>query len=173
MTIKRILTSIIILIIFFVGFLSYKIIAKVKSKNELSKITLNMPEFKFYDLLHNPFTKDSLHAGTETMIIYFNPNCEHCQYEAEEIVKNAALLNKTIILFITNAADNDINKFDSIYHLSHFPFIKILKDSTNNFTKNFGKGIIPTTLFYDCKGKMIKRFTGEVKIDAIINLLSK
>ena len=93
-------------------------------------------------------------------------------FTAEQIVKNAAQLSNKNVLYVSGQSIREIQAFDSIYHLTKYPFIKLLRDSSDNFYKTFGTGMVPSSVIYNDKGMLTKTFKGEVKIEAIINALN-
>ncbi|MGG9970313.1 TlpA family protein disulfide reductase [Ferruginibacter sp. SUN002] len=117
------------------------------------------------------FTKDSIQANRPTLFILYNSDCEHCQYEASEITKFANAFKTTNILFISNQPYPEINQFDSIYHLTQYPFIKLLKDSTDNFYKIFGTSVVPSLIIYNSKSELVKNYKGEVNVLKVIDQL--
>lgn len=160
------------LIMALVLFLGYKVITAINSKQQIKEAIAILPAFEFYTLQNKPYTKDSLLQNQSTLFLFFNTTCEHCQYETEQIVKNAAMLSNKNVLYISNQSTQEIKAFDSIYHLTNYPFIKLLRDSTNNFYKTFGINMVPSSVIYNDKGMLTKTFKGEVKIEAIINALN-
>jgi len=167
---RKIITGAITMLL--VSLLGYKIVSTINKKNKIQKSIAVLPDFKFYSLENQPFTKDSLLPNQSTLFLFFNTTCEHCQYETEEILKNAGLLSKKNVLYISSQSIQEIKAFDSTYHLTSYPFIILLRDSTSNFYKIFGTSIVPSSVIYNDKGMLVKTFKGEVKIDAIINSLN-
>lgn len=155
------------IIVFFI----YKIFSNIIHKEHVRKITSVLPNFKFFNLQNKPFTKDSIPANKKTVLLFFNTTCEHCQYETEKIIKSNKQLQSANFLFVSTQSQKELLQFDSIYHTTSFPFIRLLRDSSNIFYQAFGTTIVPSSFIYDSKGLLIKKFTGEVKIETIINLL--
>jgi thiol-disulfide isomerase/thioredoxin len=160
------------LIMVLVLFLGYKVINAINNKQQIKEAIATLPAFKFYTLQNKPYTKDSLLQNQSTLFLFFNSTCEHCQYETEQILKVAGQLSNKNVLYISSQSIREIKAFDSIYHLTNYPFIKLLRDSTNNFYKTFGTSMVPSSVIYNDKGMLMKTFKGEVKIEAIINALN-
>lgn len=160
-----------VVLIAFLTIALYKIYTTVSNKNKIENNISALPNFTFYNFQQKIFTKDSLSRNKPILFIYFNTDCEHCQYEASEIVKNINAFTNTNVLFISNQSFSEINSFDSIYHLSQYRFIKLLKDSTNGFYKTFGTSVVPSVLLYNNKGELLNSYKGEVSIAKVIDQL--
>ncbi len=152
-------------------FFGYKIVTNIKNKNQMQKNIASILNFQFYNLQNQFFTNDSLTKKQPTLLLFFNTTCEHCQYETEQIKKNNASFRMSNVLFISRQPKNDIQLFDSIYHLSKYSFIKLLRDSTDYTYKIFGINSFPSSIVYNAEGKLVKSFKGETKIEAIISAL--
>lgn len=158
-------------IIVIVVFFSFKIVNAINKKKQIQNRIILLPNFNFYNLQNQPFTRDSLAPNKSSLFLYFNTTCEHCQYETEQILKNLPQLSNTNVLFISSQSKKEILSFDSIYHLTSYSIIKLLHDSTDNFYKTFGSNLVPSSVIYNSEGKLIKTFKGEVKMETIIRLL--
>lgn len=170
---RKLLALLAILVLFFITLLVYKINNAIKIKARIEHNIVDLPNFSFYNLQQQPFTKDSLPINKPSLFIYFNTDCEHCQYEATEIVKNTTALRDDNIVFVSNQPYTNIRQFDNAYHLSQYSFIRLLKDSTDNFYKTFGTSTVPSLVLYNSKGALIKNYKGEVDITTVITLLNK
>ncbi|MFV0604668.1 MAG: hypothetical protein ACK5NK_02390 [Niabella sp.] len=85
----RLRKLLIILFVFLVvGFLSYKIISTIYNKADAEQRIVKLPPFTFFKLRGNVFNNDSLPSGKSTVVIYFNSDCEHCQYETQQLKSN-------------------------------------------------------------------------------------
>src|SRR5438477_8536988 len=49
------------------------------------------------------YTRNDLPSSKPVLIILFDPNCDHCQHETEEILKNIDSLRNIEIVMATNA----------------------------------------------------------------------
>lgn len=162
---KIILISI---ILYSIGILSYKIYKTINKKSAIEKATASLPVFRFYTLQGQPFTNDSLQKDQSTVFTYFNTGCEHCQYEVVQIIKNEKQLNQANLLMISNQPVQELKAFDSLYHLSSYPFIKLLRDSAGSFPEIFGTAMVPSMFIYNNEKRLVKKFLGETKIENLI-----
>lgn len=112
---------------------------------------------------------DEFDSQRFTVIVYFQTECEHCQYEASEIGKNHEQLKKANILMITpDTITEKIKAFETKYQLGEIENLSILLDRTNQFEHCFGTSIIPSVFIYGSDRKLKIKYSGETKISAII-----
>jgi thiol-disulfide isomerase/thioredoxin len=113
----------------------------------------------------------SLPSGKKTLLIHFNSTCEHCQYEAQELVKNAERLQSHNILLISDERIAIIQKFYEKYNLAKIPHLQILKSNGIDFKQYFGTSSVPAIFIYSAENKLLKHYKGEAKIEAILKYL--
>ena len=165
---KLLATLLIAAVVFFIGFLGYKIY-RIKAKKEtLAGAIVSLPSFSFYKLDNTPFTDDSLANDDRRLIImFFSPDCEHCQYTAKSYVQHKQQLESGKILMVTVADSLSTAKFYADYGLNALPNIVMLRDPKMTFPRTFGVGMIPTFLVYRNR-KLINKIIGETKVDNLI-----
>ena len=77
---------------------------------------------------------DEFDRQKPTVIIYFNPDCEHCQYEATEISRHAEQFgNANTILITPEPLVKKVKAFAQTYHLNEVDNLAILIDKDNRF----------------------------------------
>lgn len=67
-----------------IGLAYYQNATKKSTKN---KQVITMPIFQAFALDSTQISITKLNAGFATVFIHFNSTCDHCQYEAKELVK--------------------------------------------------------------------------------------
>jgi len=113
---------------------------------------------------------DGFNPEQPTVIVYFHPECEHCQYEASEIGKQAERFGKVNMIMVTpDDSTKRVEAFAIKYRLWEVDNLAILLDRKNQFKNQFGASVIPSVFIYGSNKKLLKMYKGETKIDAIIN----
>ncbi|QIA09590.1 peroxiredoxin family protein [Draconibacterium halophilum] len=128
-----------------------------------------LPKACFYSLLGDSICIDEFDSQKNLVMIYFHPECEHCQYEAQEIGQNAIAFSSCQLLMITS--DDSIPRVEDFcnnYNLWELENFEILLDKQNHFKEVFGRAVIPSVYIYDKEQKLKKQFLGETKPEAII-----
>src|ERR1051325_8171179 len=61
------------------------------------------------------YTKENIPKKTPVLIVLFNPDCEHCQHEAEEIVAHKKDFQKIQIIMATTYSITRMKEFANKY----------------------------------------------------------
>ncbi|MDE0470984.1 MAG: redoxin domain-containing protein [Ekhidna sp.] len=105
------------------------------------------------------------HIAPLTILVFFNSGCEHCQWEMQEINKHIDQFAKHQLLLVSFEPEQKAATFLNQYGLSDF----YLKSTPERVMAAFTGGV-PQTLIYR-NGRLKKHFKGEVKIEAITDVL--
>ena len=152
-----------------IGYFTIKIVVGYKMKKEAEERILNLPDAIFKNTQGSLVSLLAFDHSKPVVIIYFHPDCEHCQYEAGEVARNAsAFQNCQLIMVSATDSIPKVEKFTSDYHLREVDNIQLLVDGHGQFKKVFGKAILPSVYIYDKTRKLKRKFLGEVKIEAVI-----
>lgn len=73
---------------------------------------------------------------------------------------------------VTSADSASTNRFCTDYHLNLLKNIIVLRDAKNEFYKNFGTSNPPTFFIYN-NGMLVKKITGETKIENIFHAINQ
>ena len=171
---KIIFSSIIGIFIFLSIIMMLKILINYVHKEKITENIKTLPEFYFY----KPGT-DSIYTNTDieqnkaTLIVHFHPECEHCRYEAKAISKQINDFEPYQLLFISHADAVQIETFAQEYKLTGHENIIFLEDKDMVFDDVFGKSGVPASFIYNKKGKLVKQFKGEVKVETLLKYLKE
>ncbi|MDX9880766.1 MAG: redoxin domain-containing protein [Prolixibacteraceae bacterium] len=115
---------------------------------------------------------DEFDPNQSIMIIYFHPECEHCQYEAKEIGLHAnEFANVNMLMITPDDSLQRIENFAEENHLWELSNLELLMDAGDSFRKYFGTAKIPTVFIYK-NNKLLKKYSGETKIEAILEIIN-
>jgi peroxiredoxin len=106
-----------------------------------------------------------------TVFFFFDPNCEHCQHETEEIIANKDILKKVRFYFISLDSIQRIKKFVEYYRLKDYPEITVAKDFEYKALSTFKIESIPTNLIYNSKHKIVAIFSGGIGVKELKKVL--
>lgn len=171
---KRLLKYLIVIILLVVAaWLLTRTYQLYQSKKEATGRVQSLTHVYFESLTGGQICVDEFDAQKPTVIIYFHPECEHCQYEASEIGKQAEQFEKANMILITpDDSTKRIEAFATKYHLWEVDNLTILLDRNMQFKNQFGTSIFPSVFIYGSDKKLLKIYKGEIKIDAIINSIN-
>ena len=119
------------------------------------------------------FNSGNLSSGKKLMIVYFDPDCDHCKTFAKALVPQIKAFNETQIVFICSSNSLPLIKsFSSSTQLNKYPAVKIGTEGIYHATMNFYK--VETTPFialYAKSGQLIKYFRNAPPVKELISLL--
>lgn len=112
-----------------------------------------------------------------TIIIYFSPDCGHCQHEAQEIVKHMDSLKNTFFVWVAYKPLEDIRGFAQYYKLDQFANVKLGRDPQYFVPSFFRVTRTPFVVVYNKKGLLEKVFDPEVgpvpEAEDLVKLVNK
>ena len=115
---------------------------------------------------------DGFNPNQPTVIIYFNPECEHCQYEATEIGRQPERFAKANMILITpDDSAKRIEAFASRFRLWQVDNLVVLLDRNFQFKNQFGTSVFPSVFIYGTNKRLLKQFVGEVKMEAVLKII--
>jgi thiol-disulfide isomerase/thioredoxin len=118
------------------------------------------------------FTKNNLPANTATIIILFNPDCEHCKHETELILANMDKFKNVHFVMATYQPLDKMKEFIATFQLDSHPSITVGRD-TRYFFGGYFKNIraVPYMAIYDKKGRFKKTFEGGAAVKDLLEAL--
>lgn len=126
----------------------------------------SVPAFDFKQLDGKSFSRDSVDFNVDRLVLnYYNPDCDHCQYVADQIVKNAVKFERIQLLMITPADKEKVADFCRRYQLESVPNLKLLLDTHHEFETVFGTSVTPSFFIYNYDGKLVEKIIGETKVE--------
>ncbi len=130
-----------------------------------------IPPFKILLADSSWFSKADLSKKKSTWIIYFSPDCGHCQLETEEIISNINKLKNLQIVMITSRPLEDLKNFYTHYNLSRFPSIKAGVDPSRFITTFYRVETTPFSAVYNKKGNLINAYSKGANIPELLSML--
>jgi hypothetical protein len=145
-------------------------IKKFKANRQLAEEISYLPPFTFTDLEYKAFSSSELKTGP-VLIMHFHPECEHCQFEISEILKECVLKKLQSVILVSGLPPDSIRRFLNRYNYSDYPNVIPLSDTSEIFGDIFGTAVIPSNYIYGSDLRLKKVFYGEVKTGAILKYL--
>ncbi|MEO6838358.1 MAG: redoxin domain-containing protein, partial [Ginsengibacter sp.] len=100
----------------FVALLLFCFLGKVASQS--------LPDFKMQLTNGKMFASSELSKSKPVIIIYFAPDCEHCQLLIKNILKRINEFKKSQIILVSFESLQQVSDFEKQYGLKSYPFIK-------------------------------------------------
>lgn len=132
-----------------------------------------MPPFSFFTLSGEVFSHEQIKKGVPTIVLYFDPYCDHCAQqatwisEAKEAFKDIQMVWVTTELEVA-ASQNFAKKYfkDPAWQEVHF-----LIDKDFMFDGYFGYSEVPSIYLYNAAGQRVKGFTKETPASVLLRFL--
>jgi cytochrome oxidase Cu insertion factor (SCO1/SenC/PrrC family) len=135
-------------------------------------ISQSMPPFKMQLANGTVFSSKNLSHEKPVLIIYFSPDCEHCQVLMNAVFKNIKDFKKAQIVMVTFKPLNEVIAFQKNYQTAKYPNIKVGIDMPIFFFKNyFNLQNTPFTALYNKQGKLIASYKNETPVNDLIRHL--
>ncbi len=106
------------------------------------------------------------------ILIYFNSECDHCQYEVKDIMGNITDFTSATLIFMSSEPLAKINSFAEASGLKNYKNVFFTKISANDAFTSFGTLAVPHVFIYGPDRKLRKEFKGETKAEAILKYLN-
>lgn len=140
-----------------------------------SAVYLRFPAVPAFQLINladsSQFTKDSLAKNKATVFIIFNPFCDHCKHETEELTANIHLFKEAQVIMASPIDYAYLKKFYADYNIANYPTIIMGRDPGNFLGTFFNVQSIPSVYVYDKKGKFISAFERPESVKKIAGIL--
>lgn len=127
-----------------------------------------LPTIRFYRRDGVMITNEDLKAKAPTVIMLFNPTCEHCEEQARLLQTNLSTFSDVNLLLM--AADRMgpyLVHFVNATGSDKFPSLQIGIDSSEYINKTFRYESLPQINVYNKQQKLVKIFSGITPIDSL------
>ena len=119
------------------------------------------------------FTKENLKKNKPSIIMIFNPGCEHCKHETEEIIKNINDFKDIQIVMTTPQSFTEMKDFYKEYKLSNYPNIVMGRDEHFVLPSFYFIHSLPFLAFYDKNQKLISVHEGSMTVPKMLEEIKK
>ena len=141
------------------------------SAKNLSKFE-KIPSFNMYIVPDSTsFSNKNLKTNKSLVIMFFSPDCEHCQKETRELLAYKNELKNIQILMASPSSYGMVKQFYEEYNLASMPNIKLGNDVNYALGSIYQLRTFPSIFVYDRTGKLAKAFVGNIGVPAILEAL--
>jgi thiol-disulfide isomerase/thioredoxin len=130
-----------------------------------------IPAFKIVQTNGTNFTKDSLPAEKPLIIMYFSPDCGHCQIQTKDMLDSMQYLQSATIMLVAYKKMEELIEFSNHYELSKFSNIHIGRDPKYFLPSFFNVKFTPFIAIYNKKGEFVKAFEQGASVIQMNNYL--
>ncbi|SOD79443.1 peroxiredoxin family protein [Spirosoma fluviale] len=155
-----------ILIAGLIAYLSWGFTTKLHHKQKTAERIQTLPAFTAYTL-NRSIVNSATIGNRPAVIVYFDPDCDHCQREADELRQKAALLNTAQVILLSSAPLPTLTTFAKAHQLHDLLNVQVAHMDKKTAYETFGFVAVPDVLIYHADGSLSKRFRGETSVEAI------
>jgi thiol-disulfide isomerase/thioredoxin len=119
-----------------------------------------IPPFSFNGTQGKPVTFNDMPKGKTLFVLYFSPDCDHCNKQAALIQAELQRFDKAAFLWV-NAFNEmaEIKAFEQKYFPGRAGQFFFAKDDDFRFDSYFGDSQVPSIYVYDPQGVRIASYT--------------
>ncbi len=134
-----------------------------------SVVAQSIPPFKILLTNGRTFYAKDLPHRKPVIIIYFSPDCEHCQTLMNAFFKKINDFKSTEIIMVTFRPLNEVAGFEKSYRTYKYPNIIVGTEMPAFFFKMYYNLMnTPFTVLYDKQGKYFYSYRKETPIEDLI-----
>lgn len=157
-----------------IAWMLWQTLHRVEKKEQIKAATQQLTDVQLLALDSIAFDLTKSVGNRVVVLFFFHPDCEHCQSEAKQVRENAQALSTTKLIWISTENLDHLREFDEKFKLSQsIEKLVVAKIDPVIANEKFGVRTFPTVFIYDAAGNLIKKYTGETKIEAILKYLPK
>ncbi len=135
------------------------------------KKTTKIPEFAILKSDSTWFTNKQLPENKPTVIIYFSPDCGHCQMTAQEFVRDMDMLKNAELIWVSYHTPEQIKDFAASYKLDQFSNVVLGRDPNYKIPVFYKIQFTPFMAVYDKKGNFLNAYPQGTTPDVIAKLI--
>ena len=129
---------------------------------QIKSATSELPDLPL--TLRDGTRKSASELSGNVALILFQPDCDHCQREAEDIRRNIDGFKDFELYLISSAPLEEVIQFARQYDLETRKQVHLATTTVPDILRNFGPIDAPSIYLYGQDGKLIQSFNGEVAI---------
>ena len=115
------------------------------------------------------FTSGQLKKGIPVVLMFFNPDCDHCQQQVKELLAHKNELTALQFVMVSALPYRLITTFYNDYQVASMPNVKMGLDENFVLGSKYQPARYPSLYIYDAKGSLAKVFAGNAGAAAILD----
>ncbi|WP_185117636.1 TlpA family protein disulfide reductase [Chryseobacterium sp. PMSZPI] len=165
---KKLKILAILISITLVGIITYLFLNFQKKKEKIEALK-KVPSLSLTTIGGTLFTSTNLDNNKIKILVYFSPSCHFCQAETEELSKSYPDYKNIQWIWVASESLNEIKEFAQQYNLSNQKNIIWCHDEKAILYQKLAMNSIPYFLVYDKNNNLIRRNSGAIKLNKLIN----
>ncbi len=117
------------------------------------------------------YTTEDIPKRKPVLIMFFSPDCEHCQHETQELVANKDSFKNVHIIMVSTYPYYRIRAFAESYGLTKMNNVVMAKDPNYFLLTFYSIHNFPFVAMYNKKGGLVGTLEGSKPIEKVIEAL--
>lgn len=118
------------------------------------------------------FNTYTIPRGAPTVLVFFSPDCEHCQHMTAEMVAKMDSMKQANFIFLTPMPLAMLRPFSQKMGINKVKNIRVVgKDYQYFFPAYYDARYVPIVVVYDKEKQFVKRYEGTVKVSDLISVV--
>jgi thiol-disulfide isomerase/thioredoxin len=131
----------------------------------------NIPDFALLLTDSSRFNNNNIPNSKFTILIYFSPDCGHCQHEATEMVKNIDSLKHVYFVWAGSRSIPELKAFSEKYGFNALPNVVCGQDQQYSIPSYYQVKYTPFVAVYDNRKQFVKAYEMGVEIPELLKLI--
>jgi len=131
----------------------------------------HIPAFEILQTDSTWFANTDIPKNKPVVIVYFSPECGHCQLTAQEFAKSMDELKDVFLIWVSRYSPEQIKKFAEEYQLNRFENVRLGRDTKYFIPVFYDIKFTPFMAVYDKKGKLVKTYPEGTHPDTLAHLI--
>ncbi|TDH23234.1 hypothetical protein EXU57_17305 [Segetibacter sp. 3557_3] len=132
-----------------------------------------VPPFRIVQAGGKIFKAENLPQGKPVLIIYFSPECDHCDHLVKQLLKRGPGLKKVSVAMITHLPMATVADFVKRNNLAKYGNFYVGTEGTTYFVRNYyGVVEMPFTALYSRQGELVKKYLHQPEINDLFEKLN-
>ena len=119
------------------------------------------------------FNTYNIPEGKPTVLMFYSPDCDHCQHLAEQIMQHMDSLKSAEFYLLTPMTIAATKEIDAKYHVTDFKNMHLYKDYEFFFPHFFGANYVPYLAVYDKHKMLVKLYEGGANMSVLIKAVNQ
>jgi len=119
------------------------------------------------------FNTNNIPKGKPFIIMYFSPDCEHCQQETVDLIHHIKEVASINFYMITNDPIERLNVYNDYYKIYKYNNIILTRDHTYFFLNTYKPKYTPYIAIFDKSRELKVVYDGGAQIDTIIQVIKQ
>jgi thiol-disulfide isomerase/thioredoxin len=140
-----------------------------KAQSQDSSAKKKIPPFRIEQVSGDSLFSKDLKKNMQSMIVYFDPTCEHCQAFTRSLLEQINSFKNTQIVYITYTPISEVEKFKNDFSLDQYSNFKIGTEGYSFVVQKFYSVMrFPFIALYNKKGSLISFYREAPTVDLLI-----